>query len=103
MENIMAQDQNTTETFETTLDTILNNPVDKKILDGFIQEINLHQSKIRTERADIKDILDEAKSKLGLKGSIVRKLAKAYEDPAIAAEQSGEWESISFAIDSLKS
>jgi hypothetical protein len=60
--------QNNMTATEMTLDTILSNPVDKKILEGFIQEINLCQGKIREQRYAIKDILDEAKSKLGIKG-----------------------------------
>lgn len=88
---------------EMTLDTILSNPIDKKTLEGFIQEINLCQGKIREQRSAIKDILDEAKSKLGIKGSLVRKLAKSYEDPSVAAEQSDEWDTIRAVVEDLKS
>ena len=97
----MDNTQNTS--YETTLETILNNPVDKKSLDGFIQEINLCQAKIKDQRDAIKDILGEAKSKLGIKGSLVRKLAKSYEDPTIAVEQSDEWDTIRAAVEGLKS
>ena len=95
--------QNTMSASEMTLETILSNPVDKKTLDGFIQEINFHQGKIREERAGIKDILDEAKAKLGIKGSLLRKLAKSYEDPTVAAEQSDEWDTIKAVVEDLKS
>ena len=95
--------QNNMSAAEMTLETILSNPVDKKILEGFIQEINFHQGKIREERYAIKDILDEAKSKLGIKGSLVRKLAKSYEDPSVAAEQSDEWDTIKAVVEDLKS
>ena len=95
--------QNNMSASEMTLETILSNPVDKKTLEGFIQEINLCQGKIREQRYAIKDILDEAKSKLGIKGGLVRKLAKSYEDPSIAQTQSEEWESIQAVVEDLKS
>jgi hypothetical protein len=94
---------NSMSAFEAAIETILSNPVDKKTLDGFIQEINLCQGKIRAEREAIKDILNEGKAKLGIKGSMLRKLAKSYEDPTVANEQAEEWESIKVAVEELKS
>ena len=88
---------------EVTLESILNNPVTAKTLDGFIQEINLCQGKIASERVAIKDILAEAKDKLGLKSSLVRKLARSYEDPTVADAQSDEWDTVRAAVEKLKS
>lgn len=66
---------------EFSLDGLLNNPVTKKQLEGFIEESVLCRSKIKTEQEAIRDIRNEAKDSLGIPGKILGKLVKESMNP----------------------
>lgn len=61
---------------EFSLATIKGNPVTRKQLEGFIEEICLSQQKAKTERETIGDIRKEANDSLGIPGKILMKLVR---------------------------
>lgn len=73
---------------EFSLETIINNPVTKRQLEGFIEEIVLCKGKIKQERESISDIVKEAKDSLGIPGKILNGLANEKMNPgSIDAKQ----------------
>lgn len=66
---------------EFSLDGLLNNPVTKKQLEGFIEEIVICKTKIKSEQEAIKDIRSEAKDNLGIPGKILGKLVQERMNP----------------------
>lgn len=64
-----------------SIETIVNNPVTKKQLEGFVEELVLCKGKIRTERETIKDIMKEAKDSLGIPGKILGELVNEKMNP----------------------
>jgi len=63
------------------LDSIINNPVSKRQLEGFLEEVVLCRGKIKNERTAIRDILIEAKDSLGIPGKILNGLANEKMNP----------------------
>ena len=61
---------------EFSLDQIRNNPVTRKQLEGFIEEISLCKGKIKTEQESISDIRKEAADSLGIPGKLLMKLVR---------------------------
>lgn len=66
---------------EFSLDSIQNNPVTRKSLEGFIEELVLCKRKIKTEQESIKDIRTEAKDSLGIPSKILLKLVRENMEP----------------------
>ena len=66
---------------EFSLEGLLNNPVTKKQVEGFIDEMVLCKGKIRAEREAIKDIASEAKDALGIPGKILNGLVNEKMNP----------------------
>lgn len=87
---------------DVSIETILNNPVDKKTLEGFIKETILCKHKISSEQEAIKDIRNEAKDKLGIKPKLFNKMIKAVMNGDIEKEKL-ELEEIEAIIDALNS
>ena len=65
---------------EFSLQTILSNDVTKKQLLGFIDEIVLAESKIKSEREAIRDIKGEAESALGVPSNVLNELVREKLD-----------------------
>ena len=81
-----------------SLDSIINNPISKRSLEGFIEEIVLHRKTINTEKAGIKDIVNEAKDSLGIPSKILNGLVNESMNPgAIEQRQHDIEEIIDFA------
>lgn len=66
---------------EFNIDTIVNNPVTKRQLEGFIEELVLCEQKISQEREAVKDIRNEAKDALGIPGKLLGKLVRERMNP----------------------
>jgi uncharacterized protein (UPF0335 family) len=82
-----------------SLDGIVNNPVTKKQLEGFIEEIELHRRAIKTKQNDIKDILGEAKDSLGIPGKFLNGLVNEKMNPGTIDQKQHDIEEMdSFAI-----
>lgn len=74
---------------EFSMDTIVNNPVTKKQLEGFISEIVMYKGRIKSANGGINDIRKEAKEKLGIPGKYLNKLVKENMNPgSLEAEES---------------
>jgi uncharacterized protein (UPF0335 family) len=82
-----------------SLDTIVNNPVTKSQLEGFIEEILLHKGHIKTHQLGVKDIMSEAKDSLGIPGKILNGLVNEKMNPGSIDAKQHEIEEISdFAV-----
>lgn len=66
---------------EFNIDTIINNPVTKRQLEGFIEELVLCEQKISSEREAVKDIRNEAKDSMGIPGKLLGKLVRERMNP----------------------
>ena len=66
---------------EFSLNTIQNNTVSRKQLEGFISEVVLCRGRIKSEQEAIKDIMGEAKDRLSIPGKILNKLVKENMNP----------------------
>jgi uncharacterized protein (UPF0335 family) len=65
---------------EFSLQGVLSNDVTKKQLVGFIEEIVVSESKIKSEREAIKDIKSEAEQALGIPGTVLSELVRERLD-----------------------
>jgi len=65
-----------TKKVEFSLDSITNNTVIRKQVEGFVEEIVLCKGKIKNEQEAIRDIMSEAKDSLGIPRKILNKLVK---------------------------
>ena len=73
---------------EFSIDTLINNPVTKKQVEGFVDELVLCRDKIKREREAISDIVKEAKDSLGIPGKILNGLVAEKMNPgSIDAKQ----------------
>jgi hypothetical protein len=73
---------------EFSLETLLNNSVTKKQVEGFIEEMVLCRGKIQQEKEAIRDIINEAKDSLGIPGKILNGLVNERMNPgSIDAKQ----------------
>ena len=61
---------------EFSLSSIQANPVQMKQLEGFIEEIVLWKSKVKTAQEGIADIRGQAKDTIGIPGKILMKLVR---------------------------
>lgn len=61
---------------EFSLGQIKDNPVTRKQLEGFIEEVGLCRSKIKSEQEAISDIRKEAKDSLGIPSKLLMKLVR---------------------------
>ena len=86
---------------EFSLETIINNPVTKRQLEGFIEEIVLCKGKIKQEREAISDIVKEAKDSLGIPGKILNGLVNERLNPGSIDAKQHEIEEISDIADGL--
>jgi uncharacterized protein (UPF0335 family) len=66
---------------EFSLETLINNPVTKRQLEGFIEEVVLCRGKIKMEKEAISDIVKEAKDALGIPGKILNGLVNEKMNP----------------------
>lgn len=66
---------------EFSLQTIQNNAVTRKQLEGFIEEIVLSKGKIKMEQEALKDIFNEAKDSLGIPRKTLNRLVKENMNP----------------------
>ena len=80
---------------EFSLEGLINNPVTKKQLEGFVEEIVIHKEKIKNANADIKDIKSEAKDSLGIPGKILNGLVNERMNPGSIDARQHEIEEIS--------
>jgi hypothetical protein len=78
-----------------SLDSIINNPISKRSLEGFIEEIVLHRKTINTEKAGIKDIVNEAKDSLGIPSKILNGLVNESMNPGAIEQRQHDIEEIS--------
>ena len=82
-----------------SLDSITNNPVSKKSLEGFIEEIEMYRREITTRKNSIKDILTEAKDSIGIPGKILNGLVAEKMNPGTIDQRQHEIEEMSdFAV-----
>ena len=75
------KDQKKSKKVEFSLETIQNNAVTRKQLEGFIEEVVISKQKMKHEQEAIKDIMNEAKESLGVPGKILNKLVKERMSP----------------------
>lgn len=88
----------TTQT-QFSLNTIINNPVTKRQLEGFLEELVLLHLKIKDAKNGIKDILNEAKDSIGIPGKILSGLAMEKMNPGTIDQKQHDIEEIGeFAI-----
>ena len=82
-----------------SLNTILNNPVSKRSLEGFVEELVLCHTKIKADKEAIKDIINEANDNLGIPGKILNGLVNEKMNPGSIDERQHDLEEISdFAV-----
>jgi len=82
-----------------SLDSILNNPVSKRSLEGFVEELVLCHTKIKSDKEAIKDIVNEAKDSLGIPGKILNGIVNEKMNPGSIDEKQHDIEEISdFAV-----
>ena len=84
-----------------SIDTIVNNPVSKKQLEGFIEELELCYRAIRTQKESISDIMKEAKDSMGLPSKILKGLVMEKMDPGSIDQRVHDIEEVSAAAESL--
>ena len=80
---------------------IINNPVTKRQLEGFLEEIVICRVKVKEQRGAIKDIIIEAKDSLGIPGKILNGLANEKMNPGTIDQKQHEIEEISDFATSL--
>jgi hypothetical protein len=85
----------TSKAVQFSLDGIINNPVTKRQLEGFLEEIVICRQAIKTQRGSIKDILIEAKDSLGIPGKILNGLANEKMNPGSIDQKQHDIEEIS--------
>ena len=86
---------------EFSLETLINNPVTKKQLEGFIEEVVLCRGKIKMEKEAISDIVKEAKDALGIPGKILNGLVNEKMNPGSIDAKQHEIEEISDIAEGL--
>lgn len=92
-------DKTRTPKVQFSLDGIINNPVTKRQLEGFVEEIALCYGKIKQEKEAIKDILVEAKDSLGIPGKMLTGLVNEMNNPGSIDQKQHELEELSdFAV-----
>ena len=79
---------------EFSLEGLLNNPVTKKSLEGFIEELMLCKLKIKSEREAISDIIKEGKDSLGIPGKILNGLVNEKMNPGSIDQRVHEMEEV---------
>lgn len=91
--------ENKTSKVAFSLESVVNNPVLKKSLEGFVEEIVLCRMKMKTEKDSIKDIMDEAKTSIGIPGKILNGIVNEKMNPGSIDQKQHDIEEISeFAI-----
>lgn len=86
---------------EFSLESLINNQVTRKQLEGFIEELVLCKGKIKQEREAISDIVKEAKDSLGIPGKILNGLVNERLNPGSIDAKQHEIEEISDIADGL--
>ena len=86
---------------EFSIEGLINNPVTKKQLEGFIEELVLCRDKIKREKEAISDIVKEAKDSLGVPGKILNGLVNERMNPGTIDAKQHEIEEISGIADGL--
>jgi uncharacterized protein (UPF0335 family) len=86
---------------EFSLETLINNPVTKRQLEGFIEEVVLCRGKIKMEKEAISDIVKEAKDALGIPGKILNGLVNEKMNPGSIDAKQHEIDEISDIAEGL--
>jgi hypothetical protein len=86
---------------EFSLETLINNPVTKRQLEGFIEEVVLCRGKIKMEKEAISDIVKEAKDALGIPGKILNGLVNEKMNPGSIDAKQHEIEEINDIAEGL--
>lgn len=79
---------------EFSLEQIQNNPVTRKQLEGFIEEVVLLKREIKSRQEGLKDIRNEAKDSLGVPPRTLMKLVKENMDPGTIEAEVHELEQV---------
>lgn len=87
---------------EFSLDAIQNNPVTRKSLEGFIEEIVLCKRKITQENDAIKDIRGEGKDSLGVPGKILMRLVREKMQPGTLEAEAHEIEEVQALAEAIE-
>ena len=77
-----------------SLSGILNNPVSKRSLEGFIEEIVISKTKMKQEKEALRDIVNEAKDSLGIPPKILNGLVAERMNPGSIEERQNDLEEI---------
>jgi uncharacterized protein (UPF0335 family) len=86
---------------EFSLAALLSNSVQKKQVEGFIEELVLCRGKIQQEKEAIKDIMGEAKDSLGIPGKILNGLVNERMNPGSIDAKQHEIEEINGIAEGL--
>lgn len=86
---------------EFSIETVLNNPVTKKQLEGFVEEVMICRDKIKREREAIGDIVKEAKDSLGIPGKILNGLVGERMNPGTIDAKQHEIEEVNGLAEGL--
>jgi len=86
---------------EFSLETLLGNPVTKKQLEGFVEEVVICRDKIKREREAIKDITGEAKDSLGIPGKTLNGIVNERMNPGSIEAKQHDLEEISGLAEGL--
>lgn len=86
---------------EFSLETIQNNAVTRKQLDGFVQEIIISLDKIKHEKEALADIKKEAHTSLGVPGKVLMKLVRERQDPGYIEAEVHELEIVQGIADAM--
>lgn len=86
---------------EFSLQQIQTNPVTRKQLEGFIEEVVLLQQKIKSDKEGIKDIVTEAKDQLGVPPRVLMKLVRENMQPGSIEAEVHELEEVQLLADTL--
>ncbi len=78
-----------------SLNTIISNPISKRQLEGFLEEIVICREDLKKQRNAIKDILVEARDSLGIPGKILNGLANEKMNPGSIDQKQHDLEEIS--------
>lgn len=79
---------------EFSLDSVQNNPVLRKQLEGFIAEVVLCKRKISQEQEAVKDIHNEAKDSMGVPGKVLMRLVRENMQPGTTEADIHELEAV---------
>lgn len=90
----MKDKDSKTKKVEFSLETLQTNPVTRKQLEGFIEEIVLCKRKITQENDAIKDIRRESKDSLGIPGKILMRLVRENMEPGTLEAEAHEIEEV---------